>query len=364
MRIGILKSDHFGDMILSAPAIAAMRRRYDDLSLLCNPHTVPLARHLFPDLPLQPVLFAHLDKTRALNIHARPLNRLREAFDLLICLRWDGLIGPQVKKAGIPFHASMRDDLTLHVTAEHHNVLAPLLGPYDPLASFDYPFCAPPSSRPADLNSIGLCISAGFGLNAWPMNYWLELAERFNRRGWRVVWIGGPAERTRLRILAEAATSALGYEPRILIGGADYAGFLNELQEAVDLVIATDSGTAHLAALGRPILSLFGGSPWQRYAPLGRFNAVLTRWMPCSPCRQFDRGTINLCHSQECLTRLLPEQVEQGLDLYLAGEDFRPPRLLGDLWIAQAPWERNLPNESELSEKCGESSPALIGLSD
>jgi hypothetical protein len=258
----------------------------------------------------------------------------------------------------------MRDDLTLHVAAEHHNVLAPVIGAYNPLASFEYPFCEPPSGRPTHITSVGMCISAGFGLNAWPMNYWLDLAERFGRRGWQIVWIGGPAERTRLCILAEAASSALGYAPRILMGGADYSGFLNELQEAVDLVIATDSGTAHLASLARPILSLFGGSPWQRYAPLGRFNAVMTRWMACSPCRQFDRGTINLCHSQECLTRLLPEQVEHGLDLYLAGEDFRSPRLLGDLWIAQAPWERNLPSESLVNGQREERSLALYSLVD
>jgi hypothetical protein len=131
-----------------------------------------------------------------------------------------------------------------------------------------------------------------------------------------------------------------------LAGGTDYAGFLNELSDAVELVIATDSGTAHLAALARPILSLFGGSPWRRYAPLGRFNAVLTREVPCSPCRQFDRESINLCHTQECLTNLRPEQVERGLDAYLAGGDFRVPRHVSGIWIAQSPWERHLPEMS------------------
>jgi heptosyltransferase-2 len=346
MRIGILKPDHFGDLILSAPAIDALRRHFDDLVLLSHPKTAPLARHLFPGLALRPILFCHLDKTRTLSIHARPLRELRDTFDLLICLRWDGLIEPQVKEAGIPFHASYRDNLTVHVAAEHHCVVAPLVGPYDPLSSFEYPHCLQPSVRPKYPESIGLCISAGFGLNAWPLNYWLDLAMRLDQRGIRIAWIGGPAEKARLRILADAAASSFGYHPRIVAGGADYADFLAELADSVDLIIATDSGTAHLAALSRPVLSLFGGSPWQRYAPLGRFNAVLTRWMPCSPCRQFDRGTINLCHSQECLTNLRPEQVEQGLNAYLAGDDFRMPRLLGDMWMAEAPWEMHLPNGS------------------
>jgi ADP-heptose:LPS heptosyltransferase len=67
----------------------------------------------------------------------------------------------------------------------------------------------------------------------------------------------------------------LGYRPPVIIGGDNFASTLHRLQRLVDLVVATDSGTAHLAALVRPVISLFGGSPWQRFAPLGRFNAVL-----------------------------------------------------------------------------------------
>ena len=65
------------------------------------------------------------------------------------------------------------------------------------------------------------------------------------------------------------------------------------LAEAVDLVIATDSGTAHLTSLVRPVISLCGGSPWTRFAPLGRYNVVLSRRYPCSPCWQFVRGCID-----------------------------------------------------------------------
>src|SRR5258708_30436868 len=98
MRVAILKPDHLGDMILSAPAVAALRRHRDDLVLLCHPQTMSLARHLFPGLRLQPILFAHLDKTRSIDVDSRPLTELRGAFDLLICLRWDKHLGPQVKE--------------------------------------------------------------------------------------------------------------------------------------------------------------------------------------------------------------------------------------------------------------------------
>src|SRR5205807_5727702 len=77
MRVGILKPDHIGDLILSAPAIAALRRHFEDLVLLCHPQTVALGRHLFPGLAIQPILFAHLDRTRSLGMDVRPLTETR-----------------------------------------------------------------------------------------------------------------------------------------------------------------------------------------------------------------------------------------------------------------------------------------------
>src|SRR5262249_54181804 len=149
-------------------------------------------------------------------------------------------------------------------------------------------------------------------------------------------------ETTRLHVLATALQEASGGDARVLIGGSDFGCFLKELAGAVDVVIATDSGTAHLAALVRPVLSLFGGSPWRRFAPLGRWNAVLTRHLPCSPCPQFDRALLNTCMTRECLANLSPELVEAGLDAFLVGEASLRPRLVQGVWLARAPWESDV----------------------
>jgi heptosyltransferase-2 len=183
-----------------------------------------------------------------------------------------------------------------------------------------------------------LCISAGFHLNAWPASHWFDLARCLDRRGMEVVLVGGPAERPRLQILASAVEEELGYSPKVHVGDSNFEAGLRRLAEAVDLVIATDSGTAHLASLVRPVISLFGGSPWTRFAPLGRFNLILSRRYPCSPCWQFVRNAANLCHTQECLNHLLPEEVAACLDAYLAGMTFTPERQVGGVWATQAPW--------------------------
>jgi hypothetical protein len=294
-----------------------------------------------------------LDKTRRLSMDARPLSAICGDLDLIVCLRWDGYMQNQVESAGVPYRASGLDLLDIHVAAEHCRVVADLAGDYDPLAAFEYPACLAPRARPTQVQSIGLCIAAGCELNGWPLNHWLELAQRFHRRGMGVVLVGGPDERVRLRVLAPAVADAIGYMPRVLIGGDDFAGLVKALANAVDLVVGTDSGTAHLAALGCPILSLFGGSPWQRYAPLGRANAVLFRGVHCSPCRQFDRLTMNPCVARECLTGLTPDAVVEGLDAYLSGLECRKPRRVGSVWMAEAPWEMEIIDQPEARATAG-----------
>jgi heptosyltransferase-2 len=340
VKVGILKPDHLGDLVLAAPAIAALRRRFADLVLFCHPKNVGLAGHLFPGLETRPVLLPHLDKDRAAD--AASFTRARKALaeaDLLICLRWDGPIQTLTRALDVECRAFGMVSNDTHVTVEHRLVVYPFTDHYDILTSYRYPGPAQSDERPRALRAVGLCISAGFHLNAWPLSHWLDLAKCLDRRDAEVVLLGGPAEALRLRVLGDAIADALGYQPRTIVGGGDFGATLRTLAEAVDLLIATDSGTAHLAALARPVVSLFGGSPWRRFAPLGRFNLVLSRRYPCSPCWQFLRNAANLCHTQECLLNLFPEQVDECLGVYLSGADLRTPTQVDGVWLAQAPWD-------------------------
>jgi heptosyltransferase-2 len=340
VKVGILKPDHLGDLILAAPAIAALRRRFADTILFCHPKNTGLARHLFPGLETRPVLLPHLDKERTSDpgALARTRRTLAEV-DLLLCLRWDGPIQALVRALDVESRAFGPVSNDTHVAVEHRLVVYPFTDYYDILTSYRYPGCPLPTERPRQLRAAGLCISAGFHLNAWPLSHWLDLAKCLDRRDTEVVLLGGPAEAVRLRVLGDAIQDALGYHPKTIIGGGDFGATLHTLAESVDLLIATDSGTAHLAALARPVVSLFGGSPWRRFAPLGQFNAVLSRRYPCSPCWQFLRNATNLCHTQECLVNLFPEQVNACLEMYLAGADLKRAVQLDGVWLAQAPWD-------------------------
>jgi heptosyltransferase-2 len=337
MRVAILKPDHLGDLVLAAPAIAALTRRFDELTLLCHPDSVPLARHLFPAQERRTILFPHLDRKHELRTDAQPLFEVRDDYDLFFCLRWDEFIKSHLERAGVTYQAAESQSLDVHVAVEQRDVVYPWTGPYDLLTSFSY--ALRPREFPRQVDRVGLCISAGFALNAWPLNHWLELAERLHNRHIECAFIGGPCEATKLKSLAEAFRASMGIAPRVLIGDLDFGAFLHELADVVDLVIATDSGTGHLASLVRPVLSLFGGSPWRRFAPLGQYNAIVTRQLPCSPCPQFDRQLVNTCVTRECLSNLLPSQVEACLDAFLACGGRPSARRIVDVWLTRAPWK-------------------------
>jgi ADP-heptose:LPS heptosyltransferase len=90
-----------------------------------------------------------------------------------------------------------------------------------------------------------------------------------------------------------------------------------------------------------PVVSLFGGSPWQRFAPLGRFNAILSRRYYCAPCQQFNRAAVNTCHTQECLNQLRPDQVFNCVTAYLAGLNLSGAPRIDGVWMTEAPWSQN-----------------------
>jgi heptosyltransferase-2 len=325
-------------MVLAAPAIAALQRRFPDPILYCHPRTLPLARHLFPDLRCRTVTLSHLDKDRRLPHSLNPLTALTDELDLLISLRWDATIDRLLNESAVDFVTSGEEGFETHVAVEQCRVVAPFTGWYDLLESYHYELLAPQQPTP---RKIGLCISAGHSLNAWPLNHWLNLGERLHQRGYEIAVIGGPAEAARVRVLREALAGILGHEPVSMIGSDDFETFLQRVVHETDLIIATDSGTAHLASLVRPVISLFGGTPWRRYAPLGSANVVISKLEPCSPCRQFDRMSILTCHSQECLVNLSPRAVVRCLERYLADELRVGVTREQDVWMLRAPWQEH-----------------------
>lgn len=118
---------------------------------------------------------------------------------------------------------------------------------------------------------------SGGTAKCWPLENFMELAQRLRRDGWETAFLIGPVEEDRwagppLERLAAAAPLLRSLT-------------LDRLAEAMldtRTVIANDSGAAHLAAsLGTPAVVLFGPSTRpERWRPLGSHVTALGggRW--------------------------------------------------------------------------------------
>jgi ADP-heptose:LPS heptosyltransferase len=117
-----------------------------------------------------------------------------------------------------------------------------------------------------------------------------------------VVMIGGPDERADV-----AAVSGMMKTPAIDLAGATTVGLLPALLSKAALLITNDSGPMHVAAaVGTPVVALFGPTSVVRTGPYGAGHRVLVTGISCRPClSRTCKNPVQL----ECLTRISHEQV-------------------------------------------------------
>lgn len=124
-------------------------------------------------------------------------------------------------------------------------------------------------------------VSAFGALKAWREDRFAALGEALATDGARVLFAwGGPAEERTARALAAAAPGT-AVAPRT----AGILGFAALLRRA-DLVVGVDSGPLHLAAaVGAPVLGLYGPKHPGTYGPFWPGSEVVRAGLDCSPCR-------------------------------------------------------------------------------
>ena len=259
-RLAILKPDHLGDLVLAIPAIRHLLKVYPESALFCASANEKLARFLFPEAEVKCVDFPVLAKS---GNDLLPVDlSIFKIYDALVCLRNDGAYFTEKLAAWIdqPFFISAFDQ-TRHETDLQREVVEKLAGSY---SRSQYFFGDRKLQFPESISRGGLAPAAGFSGNQWPLNYWIELGQALLRKNCEISLVGGPAEREILRILSHALEVP---SSRVIVGISDFSGFLARVSE-LNLVIATDSGTAHLCSLVAPLLSIFGPSPFRRFAPV------------------------------------------------------------------------------------------------
>ena len=150
---------------------------------------------------------------------------------------------------------------------------------------------------------VAMNVSARWPTKRWPAESFAEVADRLQQEGHgSVVLIGGPGERAKV-----AAVTGQMKTPAIDLTGATTVGLLPALLRKASLLITNDSGPMHIAAaVGTPVVALFGPTSALLTGPYGAGHSVLTGNVSCRPC--FSRTCSNVL-PLECLRAVSPEQV-------------------------------------------------------
>ncbi|HNY81017.1 MAG TPA: glycosyltransferase family 9 protein [Sedimentisphaerales bacterium] len=138
----------------------------------------------------------------------------------------------------------------------------------------------------------------------WETKLWDEarfaaVCDRIVRElGLPVVFTGemseGPIERIRSLMRAPSAS----------VAGATTLRELAALYRQASVLLTTDSGPMHLAAaVGTPVVALFGPTSPERTGPYGAGHAVIRKGLTCSPC--FRKS----CETMECMKAIGVDEV-------------------------------------------------------
>ncbi|HLZ34575.1 MAG TPA: lipopolysaccharide heptosyltransferase II [Nitrospira sp.] len=159
---------------------------------------------------------------------------------------------------------------------------------------------------------VAMNVSARWPTKRWPSASFAALADRLVAEGFGpVLFMGGPDEREDVAAVREMMKAG-----SFDLSGALPVGLLPAFLSKAALLITNDSGPMHIAAaVGTPVVALFGPTSPVRTGPYGPNHAVLTHKIPCSPCfRRSCRNAIKL----ECLNLVSPEQVMAAVRTQLA----------------------------------------------
>ncbi|MGH9460623.1 MAG: glycosyltransferase family 9 protein [Vicinamibacteria bacterium] len=156
---------------------------------------------------------------------------------------------------------------------------------------------------------IGIHPSAGRAIKQWQVDRYAALADRLAEATSGTVILTGSASD---RELVEKVAARTESGPLTLIGGVGLRGFA-ALLERLDLFVSGDTGPMHLAdAVACPGVAIFGPSDPRRYRPESDdMRTVVRNPLYCSPCNMIRRPPREcaILEAPECVSTVTVDQV-------------------------------------------------------
>jgi lipopolysaccharide heptosyltransferase II len=161
--------------------------------------------------------------------------------------------------------------------------------------------CPGPSKR-----RFAMAPGANWPARRWPADRFGALAARIMGRFGLPTVVLATAEDARLADEVVAASGGAA----VSLAGRTNVRTLAAVAESAAVFVGNDSGPLHIAAaVGTPVVGLFGPNTPVHFSPRGSASRVLYAGFPCSPCRQ------GRCERPEdgCMMALSIEQAEEAV---------------------------------------------------
>jgi lipopolysaccharide heptosyltransferase II len=152
---------------------------------------------------------------------------------------------------------------------------------------------------------VGFSPGAAFGsAKQWIPERYAAVGDLLARhQGARIAILGGPGERP----LADAVAAGMRSAARNLCGETTTAEMVGVLSR-LDALVTGDSGPMHVAAaLGVPVVAVFGPTDWRETAPRGERHRLVREPVHCSPCKLRECPIDHRCMTRISADRVLDE---------------------------------------------------------
>jgi ADP-heptose:LPS heptosyltransferase len=164
----------------------------------------------------------------------------------------------------------------------------------------------------------------------WPAERFVEACRHLAERGLKILLAGAGRDQPANEAVARAFPEAID-----ICGQTSLSG-LAAIMRRANICVTNDSGPMHMAAaLGLPLVSVFGPTSPVRTGPYGRPDAVVRTGIACSPC--YIRKRRDCPHELRCMTELSSGAVIARIDAALAEGERRARASTDAATRAEAP---------------------------
>lgn len=344
-RIAVIKLRQLGDVLLATPVLAALKEHFPwaEIDAIVNPGTGQM-------------LEGHPQVNRVLEIDSGKeargwvwgwkkqgdfVRRVRgRHYDLVVDLTTSDRSAFLTRLTGAPMRLGYRSAKGFlgralcytervqpvrheHIVLKHLRILQPL-GIENPESSLVFPVsdadrAAAERVLPGGRPYFQVHPISRIPKKNWPAKFMAETVQRIARRGWLPVLTGSsdPAEKRSIQELCAALSVDF-----LDLSGQLTVKQLGAVSESAQCFLGVDTAPMHIAAaVGTPVIALFGPSNEKVWGPWCERKLVLSRDMPCRlPCQ--DKRS---CPHIACLREFTPSMVAEQLDSFLSA--LEPPRV-------------------------------------